>query len=164
MTSQLTYRNAQTLSWADDTIVVQLPSTVVSGYAAFSDLEFVNDYNAWVEGRNSRINVAMRANGCPGHWTVEVPLALNPPADAAAAYRAGAPVLMAQLSASAGPTRMFDSQTLYLHPGDAFQADAVASLRRAGTPGRPAARSCRRPCPACSPSHPSPYGSRWSAR
>ena len=37
-------------------------------------------------------------------------------------------------------------------------ADAVASLRCAGRPGRPAARSCRRPCLACFLSHPSPYG------
>lgn len=119
--SELIYRNAQDISWTDDTIVVQLPSNVVPGYAAFSDVEFVTEYNAWVDGRNSRINVAMHAHGCPGHWTVEQHLPLIPDPNPAAGYRAGAPVLMGQLFPSIGATQLWDSTTVHLHTGDAFQ-------------------------------------------
>lgn len=119
--SQLVYQIAQNVSWADDTIVAHLTSTVVPGYAAFADLNFVKEYNDWADARNTRLTNKMHANGCPGRWTVEVHLALSPDPNPAAAYHAGAPVLIGQLSPTVGSAQMWDADTVHLHAGDTFR-------------------------------------------
>ena len=120
-TSRVVYRKVAVSSWSDQAVVAQLPSNVVSGVAAFADLDAIADYNSWAKDRNLRVTQIMHGRGCPGNWIAENTYSEIPTPVAAAQYTAGGPRIIADVAPTDGPPELWNSRTLHLQTGQAFR-------------------------------------------
>ncbi len=158
--ASIVHRPAKVLSWSDTQVVVQLGSYAASGVVAFADVGFIAIYDQWARGENQRVAAAMHAAGCPGyspaaHTVIWAPWSESPAFTPAAAYQAGAPRIVADLTlepGGQGPER-WSSNAAHLQTGKGFRigwrtvnaegailrpgnAEATQILAAAGYPGQ----------------------------